>query len=224
MQNCKSVMTRRSRRPLTVALLALATLVVAGAAALAPGALAQSDPYSGGTPTPPAPGPALRLDLSVNSGPPGQRVEVKACCVPAGQQITVSFNGTTVISDAAAAGVGVALGRPSRPLLAVVGLARPAIHTAAAAGAGIDSFFVVPMVSPGPYDVCAATAGATPVCASFVVTGSGAVLGNQVTRGDDGGSALARTGFRILLFLLVAVGLLLLGRFLVKASQQRSSD
>lgn len=223
MPKSRSAVDRRTHRPLIAVWLAVVALCAAGVAALAPGALAQSDPYSGGTPTPPAAGPTLRLNLSVQSGAPGQRVEVKVCCVPTGQQVTVSFNGITVISDAAAQGVGVSLGRTHRPLFAVVGLTPSSIRTAAASGAGIDGFFVVPSVAPGPYDVCAATAGATPVCASFVVTGGGAVLGNQVTRDEGGGSALARTGFRIVLFLLLAVGLLVLGRSLVKASKKRSS-
>jgi hypothetical protein len=105
---------------------------------------------------------------------------------------------------------------------------------------GVDGEFVVPDVPPGVYPVCASAPGALPACADFTVTAKGSVLGTQfnATNGDrtdgavsakrtgsgssSGLSALARTGIEILLMVIAAVGLLVLGRFLVLASRRSS--
>jgi hypothetical protein len=96
---------------------------------------------------------------------------------------------------------------------------------------GINDVFTVPDVHPGKYDICASTPGYPPGCDTFTVTVKGSVLGEQILAQDGtGGSvnanrggtagALARTGFELLLFVLLAVCLLAMGRFLVVASRR----
>jgi hypothetical protein len=170
------------------------------------------------------------------------------CCLPEGTQVTVRFNGIVILILIAHHGVGVgealapashgtlAAIQPNRLAASVAGLlhlgkgVRPQV---APFDSGVDSDFVVPDVAPGVYPVCASAPGAEPGCSNFTVTAKPSVLGTSITRtngqvasngsgSSSGLSALARTGLEILLMVIAAVGLLVLGRFLVVASRRSS--
>lgn len=216
----------------------------------APSAGAQSEPYSSSTTSSSPSRPPLRISISIRVGISGSRVRVVVCCLPVGTQVTVRFNGVVILILIAQHGVGVgeALAPASHGPLAAV---QPD-HLAAAVAAllhlgkstrpqaepfdsGVDSEFVVPDVAPGVYPVCASAPGAEPGCVDFTVLAKGSVLGTQINRTDgqvsangsgngssSGLSGLARTGIEILLMVIAAVGLLVLGRFLVLASRRSS--
>lgn len=211
----------------------------------------KGDPYSCNTTTTAKPHPAPHLVLSLHIGPPNSIVNIQVCCVESGQPITVTLGGVTVLSDTAQPGVGAALGAvhaaPSHPFAAISPLAllralgvgaRPHVRPEVGVfDSGINDHFTVPDIAPGTYDICASTPGFPPGCDTFTVTAKATVLGEQILRGGQtggqtGGSVsatrqggvgtLARTGLEVLLFVLVAVGLLVMGRFLVVASRRSS--
>jgi hypothetical protein len=212
------------------------------------GAQQQQDPYSSSTTSTQAPRPRLRIVISIHIGAPGARIRIQVCCVQSGQPITVTLGGNVVLSDTARPGVGVALAARSRPIAAInpqsvlralgvnVGH-RVRFAEDAPFDSGIDNFFTVPELSPGQYDICASTPGYPPGCDTFTVTARAGVLGQTFSRGGSGSSgtagsvsanrngggvgALARTGLELLLFLLLAVGLLACGRYLVVVSRRK---
>jgi hypothetical protein len=202
--------------------------LVAGLMAVALPARAQQEPYSGGTPGGESEA-QLVMALSVGSGPPGSNVVVEATGFKNnGDTATITFGGTVVKTSTASTSTstGLAVVRPAA-LLALADAVLPGRLTAlrgqASTKPSIRETIQVPNVGAGTYDVCVSAANAQTACAPFRVTSETRVLGVQFSRGDSGGGVrgLARTGFMLLPFLLLAVILILVGRYLVAKSRAR---
>ena len=239
-------MIRHRRKPVRVVgvLLVAATLVLGlGGFVAAPSATAQQEPYSSSTTTTPPSSPPLHITISIHTGPAGVRVRIVVCCLPVGTRLTVRFNGIVVVVLIAQQGVGTGealVAGSHHPLAAVqaghlVATVGDFLHLgrarAAANDAGVDGQFVVPDLAPGVYPVCASAPGAEPGCTDFRVMPRGSVLGETFTRGrvsanrpgsTSGLTGLVRTGIEVALLVIAAVGLLVLGRFLVLASRRSS--
>lgn len=159
-----------------------------------------SDPYSGGNPNCEQQA-QLTIQLSLQSGAPGTSFVVDASGFKDGDTATISFGGTA-IATATASPDG-------------------AFHAAAVQGskASIHETVRVPEVQAATYDVCVSAPDAQSACAPFHVTPGTVVAGVSFTRG--GGGSLAKTGLMLLPFLVLAVILILGGRYLVAKSRAR---
>jgi hypothetical protein len=165
-----------------------------------------SDPYSGGNPNCEQQA-QLTIQLSLQSGAPGTSFVVDASGFKDGDTATITFGGTVIAtSTASSGGTGLAVFRPT----AILGQA---------AKASIHETVKVPDVAVGTYDVCVAAPNAQSACAPFHVTPGTVVAGVSFTRG--GGDSLAKTGLMLLPFLVLAVILILGGRYLVAKSRAR---
>lgn len=215
-----------------VALATLAAAVVAvplGFLGLPAGAQANCpppDPYSGNQQCP----RNITLSLSIDAGPVGARIRIRAHGFRAGDQVTGTFNGVVQFTVAAQPGVG-QTAMPAKEPLATAGLAalRNLLGQTDNSVGGIDQVMTVPDVALGSYPVCVSGSGAQ-ACATFRVTAAETVLGTSVSRGPaSGGSggtevlgqSFARTGIAVLTLLILAVSLIVVGRFLRAASRRR---
>lgn len=185
-----------------------------------------SDPYSGGNPNCEEQD-RLTIELSLNSGPPGTTFIVDASGFDVGETATITFGGI-VVRTATATPSGTALGAGP---LAVVGVSLPVqlpfLRGQATGGASISERVTAPDVAPGPYDVCVSAEGAGTACDTFRVTPATSVGGVNFTRGGDANASsgtsvrgLARTGFGVLAFVVFAVMLIVLGRYLVSKTRR----
>jgi hypothetical protein len=118
--------------------------------------------------------------------------------------------GTTVVVDASGFKQGD---------LATITFGGDVVATVTVSGASIHQPITVPNVAAGTYDVCVSAPNAQSACAPFRVTPGTVVAGVSFTRG--GGDSLAQTGFKLLPFLLLAVILILGGRYLVAKGRAR---
>jgi hypothetical protein len=209
-----------------LAVIATALIVLLAAAP----ALGQQDPYTSSTTSPPEED-RPRLRLSLQAGPAGSTIRIRAFGYRPGARVTVTFGGRVVVVATAEAGEGETAG--ARPGLAAAGLGLLQRLNLAQAddNAGIDETFAVPAVSPGTYPVCVSSAGEETVCADFTVTGQSGIRGVQDSESaggsngsngaSRGGSGFARTGGFLLGIAAAGVGAVLLGTFLVM-TQRRS--
>jgi hypothetical protein len=184
--------TRRFRILVGLVVAAAAGLVVLAAPAPAQ-TCGPSDPYSGGNPNCEQQA-QLTIELSAQSGPPGASFNVHASGFRSGDHASISFGGTEVAAATASRGD---TGRP----------------------ATVDQTVQVPDVAAATYDVCVSAPNAQSACAPFHVTAGTVVAGVSFTRG--GGGSLAKTGLMLLPFLILAVILILGGRYLVAKSRGR---
>ena len=190
----------------------------------------QEDPYGGGEQCP----REITIDIDLDFGPPGTRIRVRAYGFNAGDTVTLTFDGVIMYQGPAQPGTGqTALGQA--PLAtAGLNLLRGIFGQADEAG-GIDQTITVPNKPPATYPVCVSGSGAQ-ACAGFRITPVTDVQGRQFERGDtaSGGSTasggtsgtrvlgrtFARTGVAIATLVLLAVILILVGRYLRVASRR----
>lgn len=190
--------------------------------------------------------PNIHIVLSINFGPIGSTIHVKAYGFNSGDQVTGTFDGVVMFQANAKQGVG------NTTAVVTLGALLPSLfhgHLAAAATytpAGIDESFLVPNKAPGPYPVCVSGSGAQ-ACATFTIVpasqGSGtntnpSVLGSQFSNGNTSGNvvadvpsssggsggSLARTGAEVGLLVLLGVGLVILGRYLREVAKGKRSQ
>jgi hypothetical protein len=212
-----------ARVPVTLACVA----VVVGAVTLFAPSIAsgQQDPYTSSTvassSTTEAPC-VVDLQLSVEVGPAGVRVNARAICYDVNVHVDITFNGVIVGGGDTKTASGTGLGSnrlaalsPVR-LLAAVGRPR-AVRAEVSPANGVDVSFLVPPVPPGNYAVCAVSPGYPTACEQFQVLAAG-----SAARGGSSGSSFARTGLRVLPFVFVALLLVAAGRVLVSRSRSRS--
>ena len=179
---------------------------------------APEEPYSGGRPPCEEPND-ITLTLSLSAGPAGTPVDVKASGYDVGDRVSVSFAGQVLVTATATSDGGSGVTAAIQPAR-LLGLAQAAPRGA------ISETIVVPNVAPATYDVCVAAEGAKTACSPFRVT-STAVAGVSFSRDTGGASVLgrvgglARTGWPFLPFLLLAVILIVLGRYLMAKSRSR---
>lgn len=183
-----------------------------------------SDPYSGGNPHCDEQN-RLTIELSLESGPPGSTFVVDASGFEPGDTATITFGGVVVRTSTATPKTALGSGR-----LAVIGaflpVQLPFLRGQTTGGASISERVTVPDVAPGPYDVCVSADGAGTACDTFRVTPGTSVGGASFTRPAGNGtggtsvSGLARTGLALLPFLVLAVILVVLGRYLVSKSRE----
>jgi len=201
-----SVLTTRWLRfvlALTVGLLAAAAVAAAPAPAQTCG---PADPYSGGNPSCEQQA-QLTIQLSAGSGEPGSTVVVDASGFKQGDTATITFGGTVVATTNASSGsAGLAVFRPTRIL-------------GQSASASIHQPITVPGLATGTYDVCVSAPNAQGACAPFRITPGAEVLGVTFTRGGE--DSLAKTGLVLLPFLVLAVILIVGGRYLVAKGRAR---
>lgn len=192
-----------------LAALALAVASVAALGLLTAPAHAQeacnpgpSEPYSGGQP-PCTEQNRITIDLSVDEGGVGASVEVLAQGFSVGDPVNVTFGGQP----------------------AATATATPSSDPAFSGKGAIREPITVPSVAAGTYDVCASAPNAETACAPFRVIESARVLGVRFSRDDTGGigggRGLANTGITLLAYLIAAVILILIGRFLVAKTRSR---
>ena len=192
----------------------------------------QEDPYGGGEQCPP---PQITIVLDLEFGPAGTRLRVRAYGFNAGDEVILSFDGVIMYTGPAVPGTGqTALGE--QPLAAAgLNMLRSVFGQADQAG-GIDQTITIPNKPPAVYPVCVEGSGAQ-ACGSFRITPGTAVLGEQFERdstttggstasgGSTGtrvlGRTFARTGVAIATLVLLAVILILVGRYLRVAGRRR---
>lgn len=185
-------------------MVALVLLVATWAWPAAAGAAQADDPYGPTSTTPPS-SFEPECDLSVTTGAPGTRVTATVTNVPPGGTVRILFDGSEV-------GRGTA---PEAPAT----FRRAPIQTAATT---LEIDFVVPDLGPGTYIVSAVGANFTLEC-SPDADGFGVLAGatgDTPGSGDDDGR-LAFTGLNLLLLLLVALALILAGRYVLRMARQR---
>lgn len=195
-----------------LAALALALVSVAAMGLLStPPAQAQeacnpgpSEPYSGGQP-PCTEQNKITIDLSVDEGGVGAGVEVLAQGFSVGDSVSVTFGGQP----------------------AATATATPSSDPAFSGKGAIRAPITVPSVAAGTYDVCVSAPNAETACAPFRVTEAVRVLGVNFSRDTAGGAGgaggFARTGITLLAYLIAAVILILIGRFLVAKTRSRGA-
>ena len=214
------------------ALVLTSSLAFVASAAPASAQTCQEDPYGGGEQCP----RQITLVIDLEFGPAGTRLRIRAYGFNPGDAVTLTFDGVIVYQGTAQPGTGqTALGQ--QPLAtAGLNMLRSLLGQADEAG-GIDQTITVPDKPPATYPVCVSGSGAQ-ACGSFRITAATEVLGNQFERGGttaSGGSTasggtsgtrvlgrtFARTGVAIATLVLLAVILILVGRYLLVASRRR---
>lgn len=204
----------RGRTRLAI-MVAIFSMVLASMAVPASAAAPTGDPYGPTSTTPPSSFQPV-CDLSVTAGAPGTRVVATVSNVPPGGTVRILFDGEEV-------------GRETAPPAPATFRRSP--HAQAEAMATLEIDFVVPDLGPGSYLVSAVGANFTLECSpesdGFGVLAAGEdsddIVGLPFSGGgDDGGSkGLAFTGLNIFLFVLVALAMILVGRYLVKQARER---
>ena len=235
-------MQRRWRAAIGVlaGLTLLASAVVVGSAtpAKAQADCPPPDPYSGEQQCP----RKITLVLDLQFGPAGTRLRIRAHGFNAGDPVSGTFNGTVVFQTNATPGTGqVALGGQPSFAAAGLGAIRSLFAQADDGLGGVDQTITVPNLPPATYPVCVSGSGAQ-ACGEFRITPGTAVLGSSTSRDSDGstingtasggttssgtkvlGQSFARTGIAVATLLLLAVSLIVAGRYLRVASRRRRS-
>jgi hypothetical protein len=197
------------------------------------------DPYTGAQQCP----RAITLSLSLQFGPAGVRVRIRAFGFNVGDPVTGTFDGVVVFTATARAGVGeTAMPAQSGFAAAGLGALRSLFGQSSEAG-GIDETITVPDKPVGTYPVCVSGSGGQ-ACGEFRITAT-EVQGVNFTRsggsggGTNGGTAsgvgtdnggtkvlgrtFARTGIAVTALVLLGVSFILVGRFLRVASKRRKA-
>lgn len=198
------------------------------------------DPYSGSQQCP----REIRISLSLQFGPAGVRLRIRAFGFNAGDPVTGTFDGVVVFTATARAGVGeTAMPAESGFAAAGLGALRSLFGQSSEAG-GIDETITVPDKPAGTYPVCVSGSGGQ-ACGQFRITAT-EVGGVNFTRSGDssggtnsGGTAsgvgtndggtkvlgrtFARTGIAVTALVLLGVSFMLVGRFLRVASKRRKA-
>jgi hypothetical protein len=215
----------------------LAAAVLASAVALFAPALPASgqqancpppDPYSGSQQCP----NEISLSLSLQFGPAGVSLRIRAFGFNAGDPVTGTFDGVVMFTATARAGVGQTA--MARPTFAAAGLgALRSVFGQSNERGGIDETIIVPDKPVGTYPVCVSGSGAQG-CGDFRITPT-EVQGVNFTRNGGGtggqvathsgtrvlGRTFARTGIAVMALVLLGVSFILVGRFLRVASKRR---
>ena len=209
-----------------------------------PGGCGPPDPYTGQRPDCPR---NINVVLSIQAGPVGVTVRVRASGFNIGDIVEGTFDGEQVFQTIAEPSSETAQGVLARsPLAALrpgallgaldaVLPGRGLFGAQATQSGAIDETFTVPNRAPGIYQVCVSGSGAQG-CADFEVVARTAVAGTQFSRGegspvsnDDGasngarvlGRTYARTGAALGLLAVIGASLVVFGRSLGVASKWR---
>ena len=191
--------------------LALASVAAIGLLTTTPPAHAQetcnpgpSEPYSGGQP-PCVLANQITLDVSPDEGNCSSLAEVSAKGFTVGDPVSIGFGGQQVATATAT----------------------PSDDPAFSGKGAIREDISVPCVEAGTYDVCVSAPNAQTACSAFRVNETARVLGvrfsNDGAGGAGGAGGFARTGITLLAYLIAAVILILIGRFLVAKTRSRGA-
>lgn len=158
--------------------------------------------------------PKVTITISPTSGPVGTNVTVTSCNHIGGHTVQVLFANLNVLQGTAGSD-GCASGTFTVPSAIPSGTALGAVQLISAVRSASAAALPSASVTPGGYEVTASS-DAGSASAEFTVT-----AGTVTSTTTNNTSSLPRTGFEILMWLVVAGALVLLGRIVLQFGRNR---